>query len=216
MLENGFSCPGSSNDCRGYSLAFECSHQTGSIADRLAQDDSRISAVHHETNLGYGLALRTGFAQAKKDWVFYTDGDGQFDINQLEKLLPLAESYDIVNGYRVDRQDTLVRKLSGHAWSWLVTRLLGFRARDVDSAFKLYRREIFDNIKLESTGALIDAEILARASHAGYTIGHVPVRHRPRIAGRQTGADLKVILRAFRELCRLCRSIRTTQRAKST
>jgi len=188
--------------------------QTGGIADRLAEQNDRIKVVHHETNLGYGQALRSGFANATRQWVFYTDGDGQFDINQLELLLPLAGRYDIVNGYRTDRQDGLIRRLNGRCWNWLVGRVLGFRARDVDSAFKLYRTEIFRHIELESTGALIDAEILARAVRAGYTIGHAPVRHRPRIAGRQTGAKLRVIARAFTELWKLRRSIRETAPVK--
>jgi hypothetical protein len=96
-----------------------------------------------------------------------------------------------------------------------VTWLLGFRCRDVDSAFKLYRREIFDRIDMKSTGALIDAEILARAVRAGYSLTEVPVSHRPRVAGRQTGAKLSVILRAFRELLCLRKEIVSDDRRDS-
>lgn len=181
--------------------------RTGEIADALATGDSRVRVVHHERNLGYGMALRSGFAAASKPWVFYTDGDGQFDMNQLDRLLPLAGRVDIVSGYRVRRQDGLMRRVNGRCWSWLAGRALGFRVRDVDSGFKLYRREIFDRIELASTGALIDAEILARAVRAGYTIGEVGVDHLPRVAGRQTGANLAVILRAFKELWRLRKRI---------
>lgn len=92
--------------------------------------------------------------------------------------------------------------------------ILRFKARDVDSAFKLYRREIFDHIDMRSTGALIDAEILARANRAGYSLGHVPVKHLPRTAGTQTGSNIKVILRAFKELFNLRTDILLTPKKK--
>jgi len=181
--------------------------RTGAIADSLAAENPRIRAVHHQTNKGYGMALRSGFAAAAKQYVFYTDGDAQFDVAELPKLLDRVGSADIVSGYRQNRQDSLPRKINGACWSWLVQRLLRFRCRDVDSAFKLYRREIFDRIELKSTGALIDAEVLGRAAQLGYRIETVPVRHLPRKAGAQTGAKLRVILRAFRELLKLRRDI---------
>ena len=180
---------------------------TGRIADRLAGEDPRIRAAHHETNGGYGMALRTGLAAATKEYVFYTDGDGQFDIAELGRLLGLRERADIISGYRANRRDGLLRRLNARCWGWLVQRVLGFRCRDVDCAFKLYRREIFDRIELRSTGALIDAEILARAVRRNYTILDVPVTHLPRVAGEQTGAKIGVILRAFKELVKLRKGI---------
>jgi glycosyltransferase involved in cell wall biosynthesis len=180
---------------------------TRQIADRLAGEDPRIRAVHHAVNGGYGMALRSGFAAARKKYVFYTDGDGQFDMNELDKLLVHKDDADIVSGYRRNRQDPFMRRVNAACWGWLVQRLLKFRCRDVDSAFKLYKREIFDRITLKSTGALIDAEVLARAARLGYTIMTVPVTHLPRKAGKQTGANLKVVLKAFRELLKLRRDI---------
>ncbi len=181
--------------------------QTGAMADRLACRDPRIRVVHHQQNRGYGSALRSGFAAATKPYVFYTDGDGQFDIAELPNLLRRIGAADILNGYRQQRQDSLMRRINSACWAWLVQRVLGFRCRDVDSAFKLYRREIFDRIELKSTGALIDAEILARAVRLGYTIESLPVTHLPRRTGRQTGANPLVILRAFVELLKLRRDI---------
>jgi glycosyltransferase involved in cell wall biosynthesis len=181
--------------------------RTGAIADRLAAEDGRIRAVHHRANAGYGMALRSGFAAATKNYVFYTDGDGQFDIAELGKLLAMRDAADIISGYRERRRDSFLRRLNARGWGWLVQRVLRFRCRDVDSAFKLYRREIFDRIALRSTGALIDAEVLARATRLGYTIAATPVRHLPRLAGAQTGAKLRVIGRAFRELLGLRRDI---------
>jgi len=181
---------------------------TGQIAEEIAGQKGRVKVVHHRTNLGYGAALQSGFKAATKELVFYTDGDGQFDINEMPPLLPLMEQYDIVSCYRLNRQDNLIRKINGWCWTKLVCRLFGMKIRDIDCAFKLYKREIFDNIKLVSTGALIDAEILARAVRRGYRITQRGIHHYPRTAGSQTGAKLRVILRAFKELLKLRNQIR--------
>lgn len=180
---------------------------TAGIADRLAEREPRIRVIHHEGNRGYGMALRSGFAAARKPYVFYTDGDGQFDMNELPLLLARTTEADIISGYRRKRQDGWIRRVNGACWSFLAQWVLKFRCRDVDSAFKLYKREIFGRIRLCSTGALIDAEILARATRLGYTILAVPVTHLPRRAGAPSGAKPAVILRAFRELLQLRRGI---------
>ncbi|UCF15058.1 MAG: glycosyltransferase family 2 protein [Phycisphaerales bacterium] len=184
------------------------SDDTGRIADEIAGRDDRVKVVHHRRNLGYGAALQSGFNAATKELVFYTDGDGQFDISEMPPLLELIDKYDIVSCYRLNRRDSVVRKVNGWCWTKLVCLLFGLKIRDIDCAFKLYKRQIFDNIKLSSTGALIDTEILARATRKGYSIVQKPVHHYPRKAGEQSGANLRVILRAFRELLQLQRKIR--------
>ncbi|MEE9295268.1 MAG: glycosyltransferase family 2 protein [Phycisphaerae bacterium] len=184
------------------------SDRTGELADALARQHPQVRAVHNDTNLGYGGALARGFREASKEWVFYTDGDGQFDFEEIGRLLPLLDRYDIVSAYRVDRKDSAVRKLNAWAWTWLVNLVFGMRLRDIDCAFKIFPRELFDAIEMRSTGALIDAEILAKAKNLGYRIGQVGVHHHPRIAGEQSGANLKVIGRAFVELFRLRRHIK--------
>jgi len=182
---------------------------TGQIADEIAGRDGRVKVVHHEGNLGYGAALQSGFKAATKELVFYTDGDGQFDINEMPPLLALMERYDIVSCYRLNRQDSFIRKINGWCWTILVCLMFGLKLRDIDCAFKLYKREIFDKIELSSTGALIDAEILARAARKGYRITQKGVHHYPRTSGEQSGASLRVILRAFKELFKLQRRIRS-------
>ena len=183
------------------------SDSTARIADEIAQKDDRVKVVHHQINLGYGEALKSGFKAATKELVFYTDGDGQFDIGEMPPLLPMLEEFDIVSCYRINRKDSIIRKINGWAWTKLVCRLFGMKVRDIDCAFKLYKREIFDKIKMSSSGALIDTEILARAVREGYTITQKGVHHYPRTAGEQTGANLKVILRAFKELFELRKKI---------
>lgn len=180
---------------------------TAAVADALAAEFPQVRVVHHAKNSGYGMALQSGFRAAKKDWVFYTDGDGQFDMRELIDILPLAEKYDIVTCYRKNRQDNFIRKFNGWAWCQLVNLLFGLGLRDIDCAFKLYRREMFDKMELVSQGALIDTEVLARAKKAGYSMVQHGVSHYPRHFGQPTGGNIKVILKAFRELFKLRKTI---------
>ena len=182
---------------------------TGQIADEIAEQNAAVKVVHHPKNLGYGAALRSGFKAASKDIVFYTDGDGQFDIAEMPALLGLLQEYDIVSCYRLKRQDSIIRRINAWCWTKLVCLLFGLRLRDIDCAFKLYRRKIFDGMELCSTGALIDTEVLARAVLKGCTIVQRGVHHFPRTAGKQTGANPRVIMRAFAELFRLRKKIKS-------
>jgi len=190
--------------------------RTGEIADRLAAEIPEVRAVHNNPNRGYGGALQRGFREATKNWIFYTDGDGQFDLNELEKVLPLLEEYDIVSCYRLNRQDSWIRKLNALAWTTLVNVLFRIWLRDIDGAFKIYPKTFIDDIEMRSEGALIDTEMLAKARARGLRIGQMGVHHYPRVAGQQTGANLRVILRAFRELFGLYRYIRREARPGHT
>jgi glycosyltransferase involved in cell wall biosynthesis len=173
---------------------------TGTIADTLAAADPRVQVVHHPLNRGYGAALKSGFAAATKDLIFYTDGDGQFDLHELDHLLPLIKTYALVTGYRLERRDPLFRRINAFCWNTLVNLLFNLDVRDVNCAFKLYQRQIFDAIQLHSDGALINTEIFAAARKQGFSIAEVGVTHLPRMTGTQTGAKPAVILKAFREL----------------
>ncbi len=184
------------------------SDATGAVADRLAVDNPLVKVIHHPVNRGYGGALQSGFKAATKELVFYTDGDGQFDLAELADILPLIEDYDIVTCYRKNRRDNIIRKLNAWAWCALVRFMFKLPIKDIDCAFKLYKRQIFDNIEMVSEGALIDTEILARAKRAGYTMTQRGVSHYPRTTGQSSGGNLAVILRAFKELFKLRKQIR--------
>jgi glycosyltransferase involved in cell wall biosynthesis len=181
--------------------------QTPQIADAIADADPRVKVVHHPANLGYGAAIQSGIRAATKTLVFFTDGDGQFDLNELPPLLPLMKEYDIVSCFRLNRQDGRLRKFNAWGWTSLVCLLFRMKFKDINCAFKLYRRRIFDDMELRSNGALINAEILARATRRRYAITQVGVHHFPRTRGRQTGAHPRVIFRAFRELVKLRQQI---------
>ena len=173
---------------------------TGMIVSAIAAKDSRVKLITHPVNLGYGAALASGFEAASKQLTFFMDSDGQFDIRDLQEFFPLIEKYDAVIGYRMDRQDTLMRKLNAWGWKQVVRLMLGVHVRDVDCAFKLLRTEFLHQHPLETRGAMINAELLYKLTHAGCTYCEVGVMHLPRRAGRATGAKLSVIIRAFHEL----------------
>lgn len=175
---------------------------TAEVVRRMMGELPKLRLVQHEVNKGYGAALYSGFTAANRDFIFMADADKQFDLKEIHKLLPLAEEADLVIGYRPHRRDPLHRRFLGWGWNFLVNLLFGRTARDVDCAFKLFRREIIDNVPIESRGATFSAEFLVRAKRKGYTIRQVPVTHLPRRAGRPTGGRLDVILRALRELIR--------------
>jgi len=174
--------------------------RTGEIVADLATYDRRIRLFSHPVNKGYGAALVTGFESVTKELAFFMDSDGQFDIRDLARFFPFIEEYGAVLGYRIHRQDTWMRKLNAWGWKKLVGFVFGVHVRDIDCAFKLFRVEFFRTHRLETRGAMINAEIVYKLARAGYTYTEVGVQHLPRRAGKATGAKLTVILRALGEL----------------
>lgn len=176
------------------------SDNTGERLDQLAQEHSFLRVVHHTVNQGYGTALRSGFDAATKNHVFFTDSDLQFDLNEFGALSKWSKEYDLVVGYRAKRADPFVRKLNAWCWNRLIRIVLGVKVRDIDCAFKLFKRDFFQKTTLTSSGAMINTEIFALANQQKLTIKEVPVSHYERNAGEQTGANIYVILKAFKEL----------------
>jgi len=179
--------------------------KTGKIADKLAEEYSFIRVVHRHPNQGYGAALKSGFYNSKQEWIVFTDSDGQFDFSEVTRLIEKSGEADIVAGYRINRQDPLMRKIFGFGWTFLSRLLLDVGVRDVDCAFKLVKKKVIDTIpKLQSTrGGMISPELLGRAKKAGFKIVEVGVHHYPRKEGKQTGANLKVIFKSFMDLGKL-------------
>jgi glycosyltransferase involved in cell wall biosynthesis len=180
---------------------------TASIAHRIARSTPNVLVVEHGENRGYGAALVSGLRAARMPWVLLTDGDLQFDLAQLEAFVPLAAEADLVAGRRIDRRDPLHRRANAAAWNWLVRLTFDVPLRDVDCAFKLIRRDVVDDLALTSSGAMISTELLVRAQANGARIRELGVEHRPRVAGEQSGADPRVVARAFRELLALRREL---------
>jgi glycosyltransferase involved in cell wall biosynthesis len=189
--------------------------KTGEIADRLAADDpAHIRVFHHRPNRGYAEALKTGFTSARHQLIFYTDSDNQFDVRELANLLPLAENADIVNGFRIYRFDPLTRLVASWGFNLLVRMVFRIKVRDIDCAFKLFRREVFDKVTIESKKFFVDAEILAKAKYYGFRMTEIGVRHYPRTAGKSTIRPHHVIS-TLGELTRIWINIHSRPRGKS-
>lgn len=181
---------------------------TSAVAQALAQQDAHVKIVTHEQNKGYGAALRSGFAAARYDLVCFTDADGQFDLSEINQFLPLIEKADAVLGFRIKRQDKFYRKVNTFIYKTAINLFFRLGVRDIDCAFKMFRREVMRNITITSDGAVASAEMLIKAKKKGYRFAEVGVHHYPRLAGQPTGAKLGVIFKAFAELFKLLRTLK--------
>ena len=177
---------------------------TARVLEELARRDPRVRVVRHEVNRGYGAALRTGFASATKDLVFYTDGDGQYDVRELARLRPLLrDGVDIVNGYKVQRADSWQRKALGAAYNGLAHLLFSIPIRDVDCDFRLIRRRAVEQVELVSSSGSICVELVHKLHRRGFVFAEVPVRHRPRAHGRSQFFTLRRVGRTALDLLSL-------------
>ncbi len=176
---------------------------TPAVLESLRADLPQLVVLRHPDNRGYGAALRSGFAAARRPWIFMMDADNQFDPAELSLLVAASPGADIVAGYRRERSDPWPRRLNAWAFFGLARLLLGPLVRDVNCAFKLMRTDLVSCLRLTADGAVINAECLAKARRKGARIVEVAVHHYPRRHGRQTGGSPRVIARAFQELIRL-------------
>lgn len=189
--------------------------RTGELADSLAaKAPDHIRALHHNPNRGYAAALRTGFTSARHQLIFFTDSDLQFDVGEIRSLIPLIDEADIVCGFRIYRFDHLTRLVLSWGFNLLVRIIFRIGVRDIDCAFKLFRREVFDKVKIESKKFFVNAEVLAKAKYHGFRLAEVGVRHYPRAAGRSTVRPSH-ILSTLRELAQIWVKVHSQPRYKS-
>jgi glycosyltransferase involved in cell wall biosynthesis len=181
--------------------------RTPELADALAAADPRVR-VHHQPNRGYGGALRAGFAGASGELIGFSDGDLQFDLREMSRLLdrlsdPGASRVEGVIGYRIKRRDPPHRIFIAKTYNAIVSALFGLRVRDIDCAMKLFRREVFDGLRLDTDSPFLSAELLIKLRARGDRFAQVGVNHYPRAAGTNTGASFRKILRTFRDIGKL-------------
>jgi glycosyltransferase involved in cell wall biosynthesis len=177
---------------------------TADIVDELAKVYPQVRVIHHPQNRGYGGALRSGFAGATKDYVFYTDGDAQYDPAELVDLWQkLGPDVDLVNGYKIQRSDPLHRIIIGRIYHHTVKLLFGLKVRDVDCDFRLMRRSIFDRVQLEKSSGVICLEMMKKIQDAGFRIVEVPVHHDHRAYGKSQFFNFRRIARTAVDVARL-------------
>ena len=190
--------------------------RTGEVADELARRHPKVRVIHHEKNLGYGAALKTGFTNASNDYVFYTDGDNQFDVREARKFVALIDAglSELVVGFRNRKQYTLYRKIVSFTYNLVLQVLFDLPYRDVDCAFKLVPKSLIDRIDISSVDAFIDAELLIKARQLGYSVTEIGVTHRPRETG-VSGVKTRVILDTIREMVRFYLQVRSEDKERT-
>jgi glycosyltransferase involved in cell wall biosynthesis len=178
---------------------------TAQILDELARIyPEHVRIVHHPNNRGYGGALRTGFATARKDFVFYTDGDAQYDPSEMTLLWKtMADDVDWVNGWKISRSDPLHRIIIGRTYHWMVKLLFGLTVRDVDCDFRLMRRRIFDVVTLEKDSGVICLEMMKKFQDAGFRVAEHPVHHYHRAYGKSQFFNFPRIYRTAIDVMKL-------------
>ncbi|MEJ7802859.1 MAG: glycosyltransferase family 2 protein [Candidatus Limnocylindria bacterium] len=190
--------------------------RTPEMADALVAADIRVR-VHHQENRGYGGALRAGFANASGELICFSDGDLQFDLREMSRLLsrledPAMRAVNAVIGYRIKRRDPPHRIFIAKSYNAIVSALFGLRVRDIDCAMKLFRREVFDGLPLDTDSPFLSAELLIKLRARGERLAQVGVNHFPRAAGTNTGASFRKILRTFRDIGKLRLALWTRRR----
>lgn len=173
--------------------------KTGEIVKEMMKSNKHIRMITNSPNRGYGGAFKSGLYGSKYDLVSFIDSDGQFDYSEITKLIPHIRSYDLVIGYRMDRKDPIHRSINAFIWKVWMWMLFGLWVKDIDCAFKLIKKSVIEDVELVTESALTSAEFLIKTEMKGYKWKQVGVHHYPRKAGQQTGANLKVVIRAFRQ-----------------
>jgi glycosyltransferase involved in cell wall biosynthesis len=178
--------------------------RTPDILEELARLYPQVRVVHHETNRGYGGALRTGFATATRELVFYTDGDAQYDPAEMTALWRrFDDTVDLVNGYKISRSDPLHRVIIGRIYHYTVKLLFGLTVRDVDCDFRMMRRSIFDTVHLEKNSGVICLEMMKKITDAGFRIAEVPVHHYHRAYGKSQFFNFRRLYRTAIDVMKL-------------
>jgi glycosyltransferase involved in cell wall biosynthesis len=182
--------------------------KTDEVADNLAKQHPKVKVVHHEENKGYGATLWEGFSSARFEYVFYTDGDNQFDMNELKKFVALIPFSDMVVGYRKKKQYSPYRKLTSFVYNYILRFTFDIDYIDIDCAFKIIKTDLFKKIKVNTKDAFIDAEIMIRAGLLGYTFTELGVKHLPRVDGVSTAARPSIIFRTIKEIIELRKELK--------
>lgn len=178
---------------------------TGLLLDELARKyPGEVRVVHHVKNRGYGGALRSGFASATKEWIFYTDGDAQYDPRELKRLADLvSDEVDFVNGWKIERNDPLHRIVIGRLYQYFVKLTFGLPLKDVDCDFRLMRRAVFEKVHLESDSGVICVELMKKVTDHGFRMVETPVHHFHRAYGKSQFFNYPRLIRVARDLSKL-------------
>lgn len=179
--------------------------KTGEVADRLAKEFSNVKVVHHKKNNGYTSTLKEGFEMGKYDYIMYTDGDNQYDVNDFKPYLYLLKENDVISGYAVKKAVSSTRKFQSLIHNLLISILFLTNFRDINCSMKIFKKEVLDNIKINSSphGAFIDAELILKAKRKRYKIAQFPVVHYARMSGIASGSKPTLVFNTIKDMLKL-------------
>lgn len=177
--------------------------KTGEVADRIAEKFKEVRVIHHPHNMGVGQTMIDGFTQSTKEYVFYTDGDAQYDVNELELLVEHVKNYEVVIGYRLKRAEGFKRIFTSRCFHILNFIIFGMKYKDIDCSFKLLHRRFLDKITFHTKSALVDSEILIQAKRLKFPVKEIGVHHYPRLYGQSQCLRIKLIVSMILDLLRL-------------
>jgi glycosyltransferase involved in cell wall biosynthesis len=179
----------------------------GAVADRLALEHPRVRVIHHQRNLGYGWALRTGFREARFEWIAFTDGDDEYEVDDLRKLMRLRDFYDLVITFRYAKRYSGVRIFISYVYNSLLRRVFQIRYRDVSCGLRLIRRAVAQELELQSTSPFIGAEIAIKTMLKGFRVGEVGIQTFPREFGHGSSTTARNILATIRDMRLVYRTV---------
>ena len=181
--------------------------RSGEIAEELAAEREQVRVIHHETNLGYGEAIKTGFAHSHYEWICFTDGDDEYDVEDLHKLIRLRNFYDLVITFRYVKLYSSLRVFVSWVYNSLVRFLFQSPYRDISTGLRLIRKSLIDEMTLQSSSPFIGAEITIKTMLKGYRVGEVGIQTFPRVFGRGASTTPANVVATIRDMIRTYRTI---------
>jgi len=177
---------------------------TKRVLEELSKKVDKLRVITRSRNGGYGAALKTGFQNAKYELIFYTDGDAQYNPEELELLVEkFSDDVDVVNGYKISRSDPIYRKIIGRLYHYIARMMFGFKIRDVDCDFRLMRRSIFDGLVLEYDSGVICVEMISKLTKRGCRFAEVPVHHYFRVSGKSEFFNFSRVFKVGKNIIKL-------------
>lgn len=181
--------------------------RSGEIADQLAYEIPQVRVFHHETNKGYGAAIQAGFHNAQYEWVCFTDGDDEYDINDLKRLIKLKDFYDLIITFRYVKLYSNLRIFISWVYNWVLRLMFRSPYRDISTGLRLMRKSVYEELTLISDSPFIGAEITLRTMLKGYRVGEMGIQTFPREIGKGSSTSFKNILRTIKDMRRVQKHI---------
>jgi len=181
--------------------------RSGEVADEVAAENPKVKVIHHEVNKGYGAAVKTGLAAAQYEWICFTDGDDEYDVYELKKMIPLLAFYQLIITFRYKRLYSSKRIFISKVYNWVFRMLYNTPYRDISTGFRVINKQLAESIEISSDSPFIGAEITLKSMLKGYPVGEVGIQTFPREFGQGASVKFKNIMRTIQDMFRIRREV---------